>query len=113
MSLMKSPIVKRKHKYHLVKFKGNVILVVHKKSFLKAVPFRMAGFFISWPPDFSHKFSTQQHFNAPHFESSSALNIEMGKTSVTYFDDNELRASVWSPSYFLYYTIHYFALFHT
>jgi hypothetical protein len=24
-----------------------------------------------------------------------------------------LRASVWSPSYFLYYTIHYFALFHT
>ena len=40
------------------------------------------------------KSATQQYFSALRFESSSALNIEIGENSLAYFDDNKLRASV-------------------
>ena len=63
---------------------------------MNAVPFHIAGFFISSPPDFffPQKSATQQYFSALRFESSSALNIEIGENSLAYFDDNKLRASV-------------------
>jgi hypothetical protein len=98
----------------LVKFKSSVILVVHKKKkgFLECGAISYYGFLHFIATRFFPEIFTSQYFNALHFENSSALNIEMGENSLTHFDDNELRASVWIP-YFLYYAIHSFALFHT
>ena len=93
LSLMKSHIAKRKHKWHLVKFKSNVILVVHKEIVLGDGAISHCGLFHFIATGLFPEICNSQYFKSLHLQSSSALDIGMGENSLTCLDDNELRAS--------------------